>query len=121
MRYKAGSIPSLWREFGAKEAIHTWWEDVPQRHCGWWKVLLFEDGQGWLRWAEETRKRFTQMHYDPPEQYIVAPPLRRAWFHAKFIVGYGYEILRNGDWRTEWSNLRIADMGLREKHRMSNW
>jgi hypothetical protein len=55
-------------------------------------VLLTEPGQGWLRWATETRTSYPPGWYGPPESYLVAPPLRRAWwcvaFWIQWIVNY---------------------------------
>lgn len=115
------NVPKLWREFGAKEALHALWEEMPQRHADWWGALLFESGQGWLRWGMETRERFTQWNYDPPESYTVAPPIRRAAEQVRFLVGYGSDVLLGKVDRSEWRNLRVVDQCLRDRDRMVEW
>lgn len=59
-------------------ALPAWWIELPGRRAGWWRWLLFESGQGWLRWGMEWRRE--PHSWDPPipgEWYRVAPPARR--------------------------------------------
>lgn len=60
----------------------NWWLEFAPRHRRWWGQLLFESGQGWLRWKMERREGWGG-YYDPPEPYMVAPPLHRLWFHVR--------------------------------------
>lgn len=71
--------PEPWRET-RRERLAGWWMDFPPRLCGrrWWRQLLFEPGQGWLRWGTDGREGWGGW-YDPPESYVVAPPARRLW------------------------------------------
>lgn len=64
--------------------------------------LLFEKGQGWLRWGLDTR---TDWRFPEYGDYTVAPPLRRVvlgfeplWF---MIVGFR---------KTDWDNLALRDV-----------
>lgn len=41
-----------------------------------WRVLLFERGEGWLRWGMDHRDAYAG-YENPPEPYTVAPPLRQ--------------------------------------------
>ena len=64
-----------------------WWLDWPfRRNCrrrAWWAWLLFEPGQGWLRWGADTAWSAAS-YLDPPEPYGIAPPLRRLWWAIKY-------------------------------------
>lgn len=51
--------------------------------AGYWRWLLFEPGQGWLRWGAGTRESWCS-YYEPPEPYGVLPPLRRAWYVVRY-------------------------------------
>ena len=82
----------------------------------WLRVLLWERGQGWLRWALDDRE--TYGCYDPPEppeHYVVAPPFRRiarylrwwgtvaAWAACGFRVWHPYD----REWmRLSWEEIR---------------
>lgn len=65
--------------------LPAWWEAWPPRSRRFWQVLLFEKGQGWLRWGMEERQASELMCYAGDEPlyewfpFTVAPPLRRAW------------------------------------------
>lgn len=56
--------------------LGSWVYDLPGRRRSWWRGLLFERGQGWLRWRMDGRS-IAGGYYEPPEPYTVAPPLRR--------------------------------------------
>jgi len=67
--------------------IGGWWLDLPVRRLRFWRVLLFERGQGWLRWGIDDRA--TQYGYlEPPTSYAVAPPLRRAVITVRWWAGW---------------------------------
>lgn len=85
MRARFVDVPSMARRYGWKEAIVGWWEDWPPRTKAFWSVLLFEPGQGWLRWKED--RGFTIVGFDPgePEDYFFVPPLHRAWYQVKAV------------------------------------
>jgi len=64
-----------------------WWIDLALRRnirrFAWWRWLLLEPGQGWLRW--ETATAWTAGSYlEPPEPYGIAPPLRRLWWVIRY-------------------------------------
>ena len=42
------------------------------------RTLLFYEGRGWLRWGFGAYV-IPGFWYDPPDEWEVAPPLRRAW------------------------------------------
>ncbi len=71
MRYTAGDVLRHPSHFA------NWWFELPARRARWWLDVLFEPGQGWLRWRFECRTTMTW--HEPPEDYVVAPPLHRAW------------------------------------------
>ena len=81
-----------------RDSLQCWWDEVPWKRRSWWHELLLDPGQGWLRWSLETRTWYGG-YYDPPEPYVVAPPMRRGWEH-----------LRLWYWK---------DLGLKDKERMS--
>lgn len=62
--------------------LRDWWSDLPMRRREFWWQLLFEPGEGWLRWKGDWRSETT---WDPPdhEEWMVYPPLRRLWFFAR--------------------------------------
>jgi hypothetical protein len=64
-----------------------WWLEWPCRHLNFWRLLLFEPGQGWLRWGKDERSsRLSYM--EPPETYVVAPPLHRLVWNFRGIVDW---------------------------------
>jgi len=65
--------------------IASWWLDWPCRHLHFWRLLLFEPGQGWLRWGTDMRSTWWGEH-EPPDEYLVAPPLRRLAWNARAII-----------------------------------
>jgi len=81
----------------------SWWLDWPWRRLYDWKMLLFEKGQGWLRWKSEERTEYSQ--WEPPELYVVFPPAQRIYWW-----------LRSGcrNWDGWWNTLR-------EKNRRYFW
>jgi hypothetical protein len=60
----------------------TWLIDHPARHWRFWRTLLLDKGQGWLRWGtdERTEYEYIDEGLEMPVPYMVAPPLRRFWF-----------------------------------------
>jgi hypothetical protein len=81
-----------------------WWIDLPMRQRWWWREVLLEPGEGWLRWGSDWRER---IHYDPPDidQWVVFPPLHRAWLAITGYVLHPVFVLR-GDCRwNEWPSL----------------
>jgi len=77
------------------------------------KTLLFERGQGWLRWGQEQR---TSYYWEPnagayaPEWYLVAPPLHRLWLYVRqwlvlprlMIIGYDDKPYSDKRYRLSW-------------------
>ena len=76
-----------------------WWADWPVRRKHFWRTLLWEEGQGWLRWAtdERTEYEYIDEGLSQPTEYAVAPPLRRLWwwvraaFQMPIIMFIGYK------------------------------
>lgn len=61
------------------DTFADWWYELPGRRAYWWRWLLRERSTGWLRWGMTS---FTSSGYnrlEPPDDYAVAPPLRRVW------------------------------------------
>lgn len=55
-------------------------------HWRFWRTLLFEAGQGWLRWGTEERTAYyweSNACAYAPEWYRVAPPLHRLWLYVR--------------------------------------
>jgi len=58
------------------------------------RTLLFEPGQGWLRWGYDSRDDY-RSYDEPPERYRVAPPARRlalyvtAWLVVPWLMVVG--------------------------------
>lgn len=75
--------------------LASWWEELPARRWHWWHEVLFEPGQGWLRWGWDRRER---IYYDPPDmdQWQVAPPLRRVWLWVAAYITAPWHMLRHG-------------------------
>lgn len=90
------------------QELAGWWADHPLRQRGFIAELLFEPGQGWLRWSTDTRDEIAS-YYGPGEPYVVAPPLRRAWW---WILGAWR--LRG---RARWSRV----YGYRDPDRARRW
>jgi hypothetical protein len=92
----------------ARQVLHhpswlaIWWLEWPCRHFDFWRTLLFESGQGWLRWGKGERS--SRLSYrEPPETYVVAPPLRRFAWNVSDILAWllNRDGLRDGapfDW-----------------------
>ena len=70
--------------------IASWWLDWPCRHLHFWRLLLFEPGQGWLRWGTDERVEYWDIGTDFmfPEPYLVVPPLRRFLWNVATIVAW---------------------------------
>lgn len=73
-----GSLRRCWRADGMSGAW-AWWQDWPWRRSYAWGLLLWERGQGWLRWAGEERTGYDNLGdgLRAPYPYRVAPPARR--------------------------------------------
>lgn len=75
MRYTAGDV------LRRPSRIAWWWIELHfrrnARNLKWWSWLLFEDGQGWLRWKASDRVHYGDGMYSPPEVYWVFPPAKR--------------------------------------------
>jgi len=96
--------------------IPEWWVDLPYRRDRFWRVLLFEPGQGWLRWGKELRE--TAGWWDPPEppeSYVVAPPLRRIAVYLRWWMTVAWWLVCGGrvwhpydrEWmRLSWEEIR---------------
>ena len=81
--------------------LGSWWTEWPCRHKHFWMILLFDKGQGWLRWGTDERIAYTYIDegLEQPEPYLVAPPLRRLWWWVRsvpnslrvWLIGYEWE------------------------------
>lgn len=94
------------------ERLRSWWVEWPPRTTVTrdWRLVLFEPGQGWLRWKPEHREDRGPTYFDPPEPpdtYTVAPPFRRLWWTLA-ILRYGgpsredWRLLVDDDRRALW-------------------
>lgn len=73
--------------------LADWWYELPSRRTGWWRWLLFEEGQGWLKWRMDIAE--TPGSYEPPEPpepYAVAPPLRRLAMALRYRSRWPFEL-----------------------------
>lgn len=86
--------------------LGAWWYEAPGRRVDWWKQVLFEKGQGWLRWGTDQRD---SREYDDNVcasyicgVYTVAPPARRLfaylrqWFYVPRLMVLGVRCARRG-------------------------
>jgi hypothetical protein len=91
------------------DTLSNWWLDWPCRHFRFWRELLFEQGQGWLRWGTDERTSYEYLGegLNAPEEFPVAPPLRRfarGWRYIAFqlrCVLFNFEGLRHDYWPLE--------------------
>lgn len=89
MRYTAGDVLTH------PSRVADWWLELPLRRSvrrlAWWRWLLFEKGQGWLRWGTDTAW-FAGSYLDPPEPYGIAPPLRRLWWAIRYRAKWPFDM-----------------------------
>ena len=71
------------------------------------KFVLLEPGEGWLRWGLAAR-RTGGWTGEPPEEFTVAPPLRRIWEALK-DWRYGYPLRADYETDTAWTYLKDPD------------
>lgn len=82
MRYTFGQVLS--HPYGSRtERLAGWWLELPGRKLRWWKWLLFNEGDGWLRWKAEHRDTFPP-YGEPPDRYVVWPPIRRFLYALRY-------------------------------------
>ncbi|HEX9992483.1 MAG TPA: hypothetical protein VGB14_06125 [Acidimicrobiales bacterium] len=62
--------------------LPDWWLELPHRRVAFWRDVLYEPGQGWLRWQSDRRER---VYYDPPDldTWVVCPPAHRLWLYLR--------------------------------------
>lgn len=86
------------------------------RKRAFWRLLLLDKGQGWLRWSTDERTEY--IHHgeglDEPCPYVVAPPARRLWWWVKQIPMIPFVMLigvRDGSRRYHfsWEEARPED------------
>lgn len=85
--------------------LGAWWDEWPFRRnvrvLAWWRWLLFDKGQGWLRWGIDYRI-WQRGYLEPPEEYQVAPPLRRLAmvlrYRATWPLDWRDDDRKRGDW-----------------------
>lgn len=87
-RYVVKDLPRAVRRHGWSSVL-VWWQDTPWRKREAWSVLLFEKGQGWLRWGTSEvyvsgSWNDSAFAYEPGGDVQVAPPLRRL---GRFLWG----------------------------------
>lgn len=110
---------------GQTDRFVCWFEDnLRSRWFGprYWRALLLADGTGWLRWATDDRIAYSYNSYEPPESFVVAPPLRRivwmrrargwhyscSFFHGCRVIWHDYsDPDRKGDLRSVVSRRRL--------------
>jgi hypothetical protein len=84
--------------------LDDWWIELPMRRSSWWREVLLTPGEGWLCWSSDWRRHVS---YDPPDldEWVVFPPLHRAWLAVTGWVRHPWWVLR-GDCRwNEWPSL----------------
>lgn len=96
-----------------------WWIDLPMRERMWWQELLWAPGAGWLRWKPDWRER---VYYDPPdiEQWVVYPPLHRAWLAVSMFVRHPWSVWRGECEWNEWPSLIDVSV-LKDDERKRLW
>lgn len=98
--------------------LGVWWEEWPVKTRRFWSVLLFDKGQGWLRWGKDERieHQYIDEGLEEPVPYVVAPPLRRLCWWLKQIpmipwatlVGF-YDDTTGKRYRFSWEEARPED------------
>lgn len=100
--------------------VGSWLQDHPMRTKWFWHILLFEKGQGWLRWGidERTHYEYIDEGLEAPEPYTVAPPLRCLWWYVRgwllvpylMLVGYPPDPNdpRDKRYRYAWEEARLT-------------
>jgi len=85
---------------------------APIRTRRWWWSLLFEPGQGWLRWGFETRtfRCGTALFGLLDEESAVAPPVRRI---AEYLRGWVRAPIGDRPLWEDIRELRAPDRGSR--------
>lgn len=93
MRTALKDLPEAINKWGWQDAIVGWWIELPRRwrYRWWWKGLFLEPGQGWLRWGLDKREE-SGGFYQPPEPYVVAPPLRRLCMAVRYRAIWPFEM-----------------------------
>lgn len=99
--------------------LADWWLELPMRRRWWWRELLLEPGEGWLRWAPDWR---TSIRYDPPdfEEWQVFPPLRRAWLAVRGVVEHPFLVAKGYVRWAEWPSMADVAM-LKSDERKRMW
>lgn len=102
VRYTAGDV------LARPTRLSDWWLELPfrrnARNLAWWRWLLFEKGQGWLRWGYDTRDT-AGSYLEPPEPYGVCPPLRRLFDAVRYRARWPFT-MRDEDRRLHLVTLR---------------
>lgn len=88
--------------------LQSWWIDWPCRRLAFWTQLLFEPGQGWLRWGTDGRVGYEVVgDFRVPEPYQVAPPLRRvAWYLSGWLAVPRLMLFGDQGYRFAWEEAR---------------
>lgn len=87
----------------SREALVGWWEDWPVRRRHFWRTLLFEPGQGWLKWKsdEVSETQYIDEGLSYPEYFPVFPPLHRAWMaFTSFWAGLFMTLRGQLEWQS---------------------
>jgi hypothetical protein len=116
MRGRFIDIPKGAKRDGWWVSIAGWWSDLPPRRRTFWQTLLWEPGQGWLRWAEEHGETISHDYMDV-EHYDYVPPLHRAWYQVKAVAFCPYAMVigtkldEGGRYRWSWGEARPCTGG----------
>lgn len=98
--------------------LGSWWEEWPAKTRRFWSVLLFDKGQGWLRWGTDDRIEYISHGegLEEPCPYVVAPPLRRLawWLKQLHMIPWamlvGFRDPNTGErYRYSWEEARPED------------
>jgi hypothetical protein len=86
------------------------------RRRSWWRELLWAEGEGWLRWAPGERGYYTPSEI---EQWVVFPPLRRAWLAIRDVAVHPWLVVRGrvpwNAWPTPLADSRMFKSGERKR------
>lgn len=101
MRYtlREALAPCWKRSCSRPAALRDWWIEWPARRWRFWHTLLFAKGEGWLRWGMDERE--SGGYYEPPEPYVVAPPLRQLAIYLRMWLAAPKLMLRGVEWDDE--------------------